>query len=162
MFDQSHLSTIGFVDFERLLDPALGRRAPADSGIYVVVADPSASMNFLEHSVGGHFKGKDPTVDRALLMAKHIAGCQTLYIGRASNLHRRLGQLARFGRGEPVGHWGGRYLWQLANRDGLRVAWRLERDPVKAEADLVDDFEASFGQLPFANLVRGRKPLVAA
>jgi hypothetical protein len=158
MFDQSHLASLGFVGFKRLLDPALGDHTPAASGIYAVVADPSAATKFLQRSVGGRFKAKDPTVDPALLAAKQIDGCATLYIGRASNLHRRLAQFARFGRGEPVGHWGGRYLWQLADHHQLRVAWRVEDDPVRAEADLLDDFEASYGQLPYANLVRGKKP----
>ena len=162
MFDQEQLSTVGFVGFERLLDPALSRSTPTASGIYVVLLSPPMLGGFTQRSVGGHFKAKDPTVPVELLAAKYIDECETVYIGRATNLRQRLGQLARFGQGEPVGHWGGRFMWQLERHNQLRVAWRIEADPSQAEADLLDDFEASYGRLPFANLVRGRKPLLVA
>ena len=162
MFDQAQLKTVGFDGFQRVLDPTLSRSTPTASGIYAVLLRPPRPCEFMQRSVGGHFKAKDPTVPNDLLAAKYIDGCETMYIGRATNLKRRLGQLARFGRGEPVGHWGGRYLWQLQRHDELRVAWRIEADPTQAESDLLDEFETSYGQLPFANLVRGRKPLPTA
>ncbi|WP_301372846.1 hypothetical protein [Streptomyces xanthophaeus] len=54
-----------------------------------------------------------------------------------------------------VGHWGGPYIWQLADSDALLVAWRptTEEDAGEAEQDLIDEFEELHGgALPFANL----------
>jgi hypothetical protein len=126
-----------------------------------VTLDPPV-RSFLARSVGGHFKGTNPSVTVPVLEARRLDGVPTLYIGRATNLCSRVDLLARYGRGEPVAHQGGRYLWQIAEHDSLRVAWKLDADPVGAEADLLDEFEATFGQLPFANLVRGSRALVAA
>jgi hypothetical protein len=39
--------------------------------------------------------------------------------------------LARYGRGEPVAHQGGRYLWPIAEHDSLRVAWKLDPRPAR-------------------------------
>jgi hypothetical protein len=125
--------------------------------VYVVVADEDDAATFATHSCGGPFKGKDPTVDVSLLAAKLVPDCETVYIGRATRLDRRLDLLARFGRGEAVAHWGGRYMWQLDRPERLHVGWRIEDDPAHAEAELLDEFEVAFGQLPFANLVRGSR-----
>lgn len=123
----------------------------------------SRTHSFLDRSVGGHFKQSDPTVSPAALAAKWAEETATLYIGRASDLRSRVDLLARYGRGQPVAHRGGRYLWQLAEHAQLRVCWRHEPDPVRAEAELLDELESAVGQLPFASLVRGTKaqPLAA-
>ncbi|OAI39327.1 hypothetical protein AYO39_00590 [Actinobacteria bacterium SCGC AG-212-D09] len=135
-----------------------GSAIPRSAGVYAVLLEPPESR-FLERSVGGHFKHKDPTVPVAALEAKWMPGTPILYIGRASNLEGRIKLLARYGRGEPVAHQGGRYLWQLEQHDRLVVGWRLEDDPVTAEAALLEDFELTLGALPFANLVRGARPV---
>ncbi len=88
-----------------------------------------------------------------------------LYIGKADTgkdgrrgLRKRLDEYCRFGAGEPVGHYGGRYIWQLADADQLLVAWPpiLDEEPVEVEDRLLDDFERVYGALPFANLEKGR------
>ncbi len=161
-FDQPHLVDLGFVGFIplRSLEPK-SAQVPALSAIYAVtlVTRPAA---FLDCNVGGRFKGQDPTVSGDRLAAKWVDESETVYIGRASSLRDRLGLLARFGRGDAVAHWGGRYLWQIAALEDLNVCWRWERDPVAAERELLDTFETSIGALPFANLVRGTRPAVAA
>jgi hypothetical protein len=154
---------LGFGDFENLRALKRGcSHLPASPGVYVVVADPSAVHGFLGRSVGGRFKGQDGTVTIDSLVRKWCDDADILYIGRAKNIRRRLDQFARYARGEPVGHRGGRYLWQLSEHDQLRVGWRLEADPVQAERELLDEFEAEFGRLPFANLVRGSRALALA
>lgn len=157
MFDQAHLEELGFAGFVPLHGAELAGRVPSQSGVYVVLAHAGEMPTFLDVSRGGRFKGRNPTVDRAVLASKFVRGSETLYIGRATELDQRVGLLTRFGSGEPVAHWGGRYLWQIDQPESLRVAWRLEADPVEAEARLLDEFEVEFGRLPFANLVRGNR-----
>lgn len=81
---------------------------------------------------------------------------QVVYIGKADVADRRLRQFARFGAGEKIGHWGGRYIWQLLDSDQLLVAWHaiswaeLARD---YEKRLLAHFAGLHGGVrPFANL----------
>lgn len=115
---------------------------------------------FLERSIAGHFKGRDPTVDAQALAANWVPGAATLYIGMADwrkrgkhPLRKRLQEFARIGAGEAVGHWGGRLIWQLADSDQLLVAWKgtPHRIPKAVEDALIADFRDAFGKPPFAN-----------
>ena len=49
-------------------------------------------------------------------MTKDEIDAQTpiLYFGKADALRKRIKDLVRFAAGEPVAHWGGRYLWQIS------------------------------------------------
>ena len=161
-FDQQHLKDLGFTGFVPLRPlVAKSNLVPDVPGVYAVTL-AGQQPAFLTRSVGGRFKGKDPTVAVDRLQDKWIDGSETVYIGRASRLRDRLGLFARFGRGDAVGHWGGRFLWQLAAFEELQVCWHLDADPAMAERELLDAFEAGFGALPFANLVRGTRPAIAA
>lgn len=147
----------GFSEPQRLrsIDPGCPA-APSEGGIYVVTVDEPKAL-FVSESAGGHFKGRDPKVDTHMLDAKWVDGASVLYIGKAKSLRRRIDQFARFGRGEPIGHWGGRYLWQLADPDSLLVCWKVDPNPGNAEADLISDFIETHETLPFANLNRPRR-----
>ena len=156
-FDQQHLQSLGFTGFAPLhLTATL--RIPDEPGIYAVLLDPPLA-SFLDESVGGHFKQKNPTVDPGILQQKWVPGTPTMYIGRANALRKRIGLLRRYGQGEPVAHQGGRYLWQLAEHKRLRIAWRRDDDPIDSETSLLAEFERTTGRLPFANLVRGTRPV---
>jgi hypothetical protein len=124
--------------------------------VYVVRRDKSRPPAFLEQSVGGRFKGRDPSVPIDRLASEWVEGTDIVYVGRAKNLRQRVNQLARFGRGEPIGHWGGRLLWQLADHRELEIAWLEDDAPDFLEVELVAEFVESHHQLPFANLVRPR------
>lgn len=144
----------GFTTFAALLDGQLAE-VPRVPGAYVVLRTSEGAPQFTVTSSGGHFKGRDPAVAEAVLRNKWIDGCLVVYIGKADVLQRRLGEYARFGCGEPIGHWGGRYIWQLGDAEQLLVAWRPARpgqSGADAESELVALFKEQFGRLPFANI----------
>ena len=64
-------------------------------------------------------------------------------------------QYFRFGNKEAVGHWGGRYIWQLSNPEELIVCWKAtsNKDPRYVEKELIAEFVKQFNKRPFANLV---------
>jgi hypothetical protein len=147
----------GFVPFAAL--PTAG--VPLGAGVYVVYRDSTEPPTFFDQSCGGHFKGKDPTVPVPLLQSVWADGAHVINIGKAAlgasgrrGLHKRLNEYRRFGEGAPVGHWGGRYVWQLADSPALLVAWREtpDEDPRVVESRYIADFIRHYGQRPFANL----------
>jgi hypothetical protein len=143
---------IGWLRFDEL--GSVNSPVLREPGVYVVVQEEGSSPAFLDSNPGGRFKGKDPSVDAATLTERWVPGAEVVYIGKANDLRRRLGQLRRFGRGDPVGHWGGRLIWQLAHSTELLVAWlpTPDRDPRTVERELIEGFRSTFGTRPFANL----------
>ena len=109
---------------------------------------------FIEVSRGGHFKGKNPSVKISALHEKWVHGASVAYIGKAENMQRS--EFCRFGAGAAIGHWGGRYLWQVVGSDDWVVCWKAcesNETALEAEAKLLKAFgEAHGGRLPFANL----------
>jgi hypothetical protein len=79
-----------------------------------------------------------------------------VYIGKADVASRRLTQFARFGAGDKMGHWGGRYIWQLADSADLLVTWHeIAWDELAREYEkrlLARFAELNSGARPFANL----------
>lgn len=96
----------------------------------------------------------------AELESNWVNGAIVIYIGKAGGgsskrtLRKRLSDLLRFGAGKPVGHWGGRLMWQLENVDELRFCWRVagRDDALEVERQLIREFTAAYGARPFANL----------
>lgn len=129
-------------------------------GVYVVLMESVDEPVFRMASIGGHFKGKDPTVPEQVLMANWVEDAIVVYIGKAggtaskATLQSRLRQYMAFGCGKPVGHWGGRLIWQLANCDDLLVAWKplVDQEPRKVEQEMIADFVLLHAAMPFANL----------
>jgi hypothetical protein len=153
-----HLRAAGFQGFMPMRDLAL-EDVPHGPGVYAVLA--AGQQIPLVRNVGGWFKSKDPTVDLDRLASRIIPGTELLYIGKADSgskgkrgLRSRIKELIRFGNGEPVGHWGGRYLWQLSDPFQNLIAW-LPTSGVAAEEvekRLLREFLDEHGVLPFANL----------
>lgn len=152
-FTRRELEAAGFTGWVPLLRAGSGAACPTDGGVYVVLYPRSAPPGFAPNSCGGWFKGKDPGVAASALAANWVEGAETVYIGKADNLRRRLRQFADFGAGKPVGHWGGRLVWQLPAPDALLVAWMTTpgEEPAAVEARLIAAFRAAHGKAPFAN-----------
>ncbi len=142
----------GFLGFTPLLQLD-AKSIPKSPGVYAVLRTKQSEPEFLAISTGGHFKGKDPTVDIAVLQPNWVPDTDTLYIGKATSLHARLGQYAKFGAGRPIGHWGGRYIWQLADSAEVLACWLPTSDnPAFVESQLIAQFVSLHGMRPFANL----------
>lgn len=160
-FTRANLTDRGFEGFVRFADlPATP--VSISGGVYVVLRESDDAPTFLPNSLAGRFKRRDPSVAPETLAAAWVVGERLLYIGRAvadssgrRGISKRLDEYRRHRAGEPIGHWGGRYIWQLADHADLRVAWKADDDPLAAEADLLDEFITDHGRLPFANLRRG-------
>lgn len=144
----------GFVRVFNLRGEAL-KDIPDVPGVYMVLRDSVERPDFLVRGSGGYFKGKDPNVPLSELCANWVEGANVLYIGKAKSLRKRISQYLRFGDGKPVGHWGGRYIWQLADAQELIFCWM----PVIGDADAVETemicrFREHYGSRPFANLMK--------
>ena len=142
----------GFVPVSKLRSTA--SLLPDSGGVYIVVRESDNSPEFLANGTGGFFKGKNPNEGLEELESNYVAGSKVVYIGKATSLKKRVGQLLRFGAGSAVGHWGGRYLWQLADSDNLLIAWKTTptTDPRAVEIKMLEEFVSRHGKLPFANL----------
>ena len=134
---------------------------PNVMGVYVVFYKIE-QINFLNDSIGGHFKGKNPTVSINKLSEKWVDNTPILYIGKAggfksnATLKKRIKQYIQFGNGQPVGHWGGRLIWQIKENRELLIAYKSlsDIDPREYEKTLLNKFFEIYGKLPFANLKR--------
>ncbi len=151
-FSQKSLKTQGFsgwIPFSAIRSSD----CPEQGGVYVITYDSPGPVAFAPRSRGGWFKGKDPSVSVQVLHAIWVEGTEVVYIGKGDQLRRRLQQFADFGTGKPIGHWGGRLIWQLEIAEALRVAWKPTPDkvPVQVESDMIAAFRREFGKPPFAN-----------
>jgi hypothetical protein len=119
------------------------------------VKDGPDPLEILSRSPAGWFKERDPTASPSALEAAWVEGCTIVYIGKAARLRTRLRLYREHGQGKPVGHWGGRYIWQLGGSGELRVAWKVtDEDPRLLEQEMLVAFLEHYGKLPFANLRR--------
>jgi len=155
----------GFCTFQELGDCRL-ECVPADTGgigVYVVVRPDARAPGFLSKSTGSTLTRRgDPSVPVEELAAKWVDGAQVIYIGKAGSpqnpwetLAERIRQFVDFGAGEPVDHWDGRYIWQLAAAEDLVVCWKEtpNEEPADVAGRMIGEFKEAYGgRLPFANL----------
>lgn len=132
---------------------------PNEKGVYIVLRESSDPVSFLGESVGGHFKSKNPTATIKELTKKWIPNTEIMYIGQCGSgdskgtLRSRIKQYMDFGLGKPVGHWGGRYIWQLSDHKDLSLVFKAypDEDPREVEQELIYRFMKIYGDEPFAN-----------
>ena len=148
----------GFVGFKKVSELMETRCAvvPAVQGVYVVLRESAGEPMFVEDGTGGAFKGKNPNSPISTLQANWVEDTEIVYIGMTRDtLKRRLSAYMRFGQGEPVGHWGGRFIWQLEDSRDLVVCWKHTpaSDAAEEEAAMIQTFkQVHDGKRPFANL----------
>ena len=134
---------------------------PDIRGVYMVVRKIGSRPQFRATGSGGHYKGTDPNVPIEKLRKNWVEETCVLYIGKAGDEHSqatlrsRLRQYLQFGAGKPIGHKGGRYIWQLWDAEDLLFCWKPlpSGNPPKEETALLAAFKGQYeGRLPFANL----------
>jgi hypothetical protein len=153
----------GFEGFEAIatLQASGCSKVPNEPGVYLVLRLNTQHPPLLTRSTGGHFNGKNPTVEVGVLKSKWVRDALVLYIGKAggpgkvATLRGRLRQYMQFGQGKPIGHWGGRYVWQLGDSSDLVICWKPTPNdiPREVEKGLIREFKAAHNNLPFANIV---------
>lgn len=155
------LKEVGFEGFVKIKD--LRRNydlLPNEKGIYFILKLTKEQPEFINPGTGGFFKGRDPNVSINTLTNKWVDDTIILYIGKAggvnsmSNIKKRVKQLLEFGNNRPVGHWGGRYLWQLKDIENCVVCWKkiINEEPLETERKFINKFIEKYGRLPFANI----------
>ena len=161
--DKKMLKALGFEGFKSMGELMAGAKSliPAQMGVYVVLRESNSEPQFLEEGTGGFFKRKNPNVSISELQSNWIEETSIVYIGKAggtkcsATLNKRLGLYLRFGQGANVGHYGGRYIWQLQDSRDLIVCWKrlYSEEPLEVEQQMIEDFKSSHsGRRPFANL----------
>lgn len=147
----------GFLTIDALWDN-FERISPA-KGVYLVLFPLGKKPTFTEKSTGGRFKGKDPNVPIENLKDSWVYNTTVLYVGQTKSkrgLKGRIRDYLMFGKGEPIGHRGGRYIWQIKDKGDLMICWKAlpDVDPRGVEKGLISAFEKKYDKLPFANLQR--------
>lgn len=162
-FTERWLRKKGFEGFVRFADLDMSS-VPTEAGVYVLLRVSNRNPEFLPTSPAGWFKGRNPTAALGVLEDRWVEGTPCVYIGKADktgkgrHLRKRLSEFREFGGGCAIGHWGGRYVWQVADAFDYLVAWRTtDENPVEVENQLVNEFETLFGCLPFGNINRPRR-----
>jgi hypothetical protein len=141
------------------LQRSLCCEVPDTHGVYLVLGLSRLAPRLCDESTGGYFMGKNPTVPIKRLEKKWVENALVLYIGKAgpsrnATLRIRLKTYMQFGQGQPVPHWGGRYIWQLRGSANLIVCWKTTHSsrPRDVEKEMILEFEKLYFNLPFANL----------
>ena len=159
--DLDEIKKIGFTGFKKMSELFLDSSSIPDiKGVYLVLHLDKKSPEFLTVGSGGHFKGKNPNVLTTELKSNWVDKTIVIYIGKAGSdsnsatLRSRLKQYFGFGQGKNIGHYGGRFIWQLKNSKDLVVCWKSlpTEDPRTFESNLIRQFVLTFGHRPFANL----------
>lgn len=130
-----------------------------DGGVYLIVYEGKETPQFIIPGCGPEkYEGREVNVNKDKLEENWIClgfNRNIIYIGKAgksNTLKKRLKLYMRFGCGEEVSHYGGRYIWQIKDSDNLLVFWKKSDNPERDESNMLRDFKTEYKELPFANL----------
>jgi hypothetical protein len=155
------LIDLGFVGFHKISSLKLDASPiPKIQGVYMVLRPDDGDVVFVEIGTGGFFKDRNPNVAISKLKKNWVEKARVIYIGKAggfnssATLNSRLKQYLNFGQGKKIGHWGGRYIWQIKNIDDYVLCWKEfpSNQPRDVEVELLGLFSEKYGKFPFANL----------
>jgi len=152
------LKANGFQGFQRIGELFVScQDIPDEVGVYFVIHDNDDIPEFMVRGSGGILKESDPNVSIIELERNWVGETKVIYIGQTGNsLRKRISSYMKFGQGEPVRHYGGRYIWQIKNHEDLLVCWKSlngnRANPKQVESDLLRIFVEGYSCLPFSNL----------
>ncbi len=159
--DFESIKQSGFKGFRKVselkMDSAI---VPKTKGVYLLLRPDSRKVQFVEKGAGGFYKDKNPNVPISELSNRWIEDAHIIYIGKAggtnsdATLNSRIKQYLKFGQGKKIGHWGGRYVWQIKDIDEYIICWKElpDDEPRDIEIELLGMFKTQFNRLPYANL----------
>lgn len=153
--DLASIKRAGFIGFVSFCNLVNSDKLSETKGVYMILYLKESKPTFLETGTGGFFKDRNPNVPIGILNDNWIDQAKAIYIGKASNLKKRLTQYWKFGQGQKIGHYGGRYIWQIENAiTDLIVCWKVTEgeDEDHIESGLISTFRDQYGERPFANL----------
>lgn len=150
---------VGFMKISELMRDS--SKIPDKPGVYMVLHTALNAPTFINPGTGGFFKGKDPNKSESFLLQNWLEDTVVVYIGKAggignkATLSKRLRMYLRFGQGKPVGHYGGRLIWQIENSGDLLICWKtkISDEPSNVEAELISEFVECYKKKPFTNLI---------
>lgn len=154
------LKKLGFLGFLSIEDAYKDLKIiPKTAGVYIIYTESTTPL-FEVVGTGGFFNQKNPNVSLEDLNQNWVDQSTVLYFGKAGSLsgsvtlYKRLKQYFDFGYGKSVGHFGGRYIWQIKKPYQLKVCWlpTPNQEPREIEKKLIQQFITQFGKRPFANL----------
>lgn len=129
---------------------------PSSNGVYLVLRRNNQQPIFSISSLGGYVKvpNDSPCYSLSYLQEQYVNGTCILYIGKSTNMRRRLRSYMRFGQGKRASHGGGRAIWQMTDVDDFVICWAetLENSRM-VEWRMIQAFKLSHeGKRPFANM----------
>ena len=129
---------------------------PSSNGVYLVLRRNNQQPVFSISSLGGYVKvpNDSPCYSLSYLQEQYVNGTCILYIGKSTNMRRRLRSYMRFGQGKRASHGGGRAIWQMTDVDDFVICWAetLENSRM-VEWRMIQAFKLSHeGKRPFANM----------
>ena len=134
----------GFLTVGECMKNGLPSGDPSNSsGVYILCAPEGFEPEFIppsEARAAGNVSFPWP-VDR--LTEKWVKDPEVLYIGKSTQLRRRLRQLIRHAQGRTVNHTGGEIVWQLRGFERLIICWRNRQNDLGNSNTLIQAFKSS-------------------